>query len=729
MAITWTTPQGLLTTASVNVFTSITVSASNANSYKVISGQLPVGLSFSSTGTISGIPNVVEETTHNKFVIRASNTSTIADRTFFIDVGAVNTNFWTSQGGYLPVGYHGDDYILNHKYVDYSIALLTTSTSALKFYMNDLNLLPPGLTLTEEGRLYGVVKDKFVATTSTMLGYPHLYQFDVVATDGIVKSTSGIFKILVVSPDMLRADSGLFGFTTSSFINLNSNTSVIQDIASLGYVEAPQFVNSSDLGIVRANNNEFIPVTAYDASPFQGPITYSIQEGRPEIATTTTYYTKYINNFPVNFYTSTTYTNYIPDPAWSLPTGLQIDSTTGYIYGHIPYQPEYSKQYNLNVFATKTDIYSGNKSTGTNIFNLIVEGNVSSYIEWVSDSDLGSINFGVTSDLAVVAKQVNSAYTIKYKLIDGSLPVGLTLQRDGTITGYAYYWAPNTYSFTVEASDVYGLSAVSRTFTLSTVKTDNIQYTKIWLRPFLKPEKRTTYQSFTADTFIFDPTLIYRYYDPNFGVQHDIKVVLEFGIEKMNIDDYVPALRQSFYRKRLYFGDVKTAIAQDIDGNILYEVVYVDVVDDMAGASSVVYSGNNILYPGSIDNMKTQLRSLEFQDGSIIGVNDYLEPKFMRTLGSTGNQIPMYMKVIPLCYALPGQGQRIVNRIKLSGFDFKLLDFEIDRLVVQDTLDGTTAKYLIFERQSVGDTIPSDDILYEENITWEFNDGVILTRT
>jgi hypothetical protein len=55
------------------------------------------------------------------------------------------------------------------------------------------------------------------------------------------------------------------------------------------------------------------------------------------------------------------------------------------------------------------------------------------------------------------------------------------------------------------------------------------------------------------------------------------------------------------------------------------------------------------------------------------------------------------MRVIPLCYALPGQGDKIISRIKLSGFDFKLLNFEVDRLIVQESLDSTTAKYLMLE--------------------------------
>jgi hypothetical protein len=61
------------------------------------------------------------------------------------------------------------------------------------------------------------------------------------------------------------------------------------------------------------------------------------------------------------------------------------------------------------------------------------------------------------------------------------------------------------------------------------------------------------------------------------------------------------------------------------------------------------------------------------------------------------------MRVIPICYTLPGKGSSIVSRIKHSGFDFKLLDFEVDRIVVQNSKDNDSAKYLIFPRLNITD--------------------------
>jgi hypothetical protein len=263
---------------------------------------------------------------------------------------------------------------------------------------------------------------------------------------------------------------------------------------------------------------------------------------------------------------------------------------------------------------------------------------------------------------------------------------------------------------------------------LTAVEIDSTKYTSIYVRPFLPQDQRKEYRDFTGNAFTFDPNLIYRYFDPNFGVQHNIKMVIDFGIEQLNLEQYSVALRQNFYRRTFYFGDVKTAVARDDAGNIIYEVVYVDIIDDIQGAAMAFEDKGRDYYPASIDNMRQQLSSIELPDYSTIKVNRDLQPKFMNTQQAGDSQISTYMHVVPLCYALPGQGSRIVSRIKLSGFDFKQLSFEVDRLVLQNSLDSSSAKYLLLERQSLSDTIKTDNLLYEGNFDWSFDDNVVLTR-
>jgi len=67
-----------------------------------------------------------------------------------------------------------------------------------------------------------------------------------------------------------------------------------------------------------------------------------------------------------------------------------------------------------------------------------------------------------------------------------------------------------------------------------------------------------------------------------------------------------------------------------------------------------------------------------------------------------GNYLPLgYVKVVILCYALPTFGDRILARINLSKFNFKTINFEIDRLTIENTLDNTSNKYLLFNKQNI----------------------------
>jgi hypothetical protein len=84
----------------------------------------------------------------------------------------------------------------------------------------------------------------------------------------------------------------------------------------------------------------------------------------------------------------------------------------------------------------------------------------------------------------------------------------------------------------------------------------------------------------------------------------------------------------------------------------------------------------------------------------------------MRTPQEGDYKPPYYIRAVPICYTLPGQGDKIISRIKLSRFDFKQLNFEVDRLIVQETADNSTAKYLLLERQSLGDRIATDQFLF-----------------
>jgi len=724
----WITPSGFIGTFTERVSTSTSVVASGTNViYRILSGSLPDGIKLSTTGTISGTPAPVLNTENYKFVVRATSDSAIADRTFNLDIFGPSAPEWfltntteststrlvngstqTTVTPFLNVGLYNRPYGLNKQYVKFQLlanSINSPDGTKIQYYIADgSGRLPPGLSLSSTGTITGIINDKLTFdgnlseyggydtesydtytydhsdTTATQItGIPKLYRFKVTADDGIISSTQ-TFGLLVVNPNMFRVDNTQLVYNTATFYNIP--TPLTADLSSL---QALQFIEGSNLGTVKSAGNYVKDISAYDPQPENGTTVYSITSSN-----------NYLN---------------------MLPRGLGINSN-GIVRGFIPYQPAYAKTYTFEVNATKTNTLRF-QTTASNVFSLTVSGNVSSYIKWVSTGTLGSIFEGFVSELSVKAEQINSENSIKYELLSGSLPSGLTLQQDGSISGSPSYGSTGTYTFTVLASDVYGLSAIDQEFTIEVNQYRQKQYTQIYAKPFLSLELRKQFQTFMSDTFTFDPAFIYRYNDPNFGVQQQIKMYLEFGIEKIKLGDYYSALMENFYRKRLYFGDVKIAYAADEKGVPVYELIYLDIIDDQINSKNqtpdnIFYSNNyqNAYYPSSIKLMRKKLRSIVLPNHSYIGTNLDSLPRFMGTPQPGSYKPPGYMRVVPLCYALPGYGSKILSRIKLTEFDFKILDFEIDRLIVQESLDSASAKYLMFSRQAITDKLPTDDILF-----------------
>lgn len=684
---TWITPKGFLFTATELIINSYTVTATNASSYTLLNGNLPLGMSISSnTGVISGTPPAVLNLTKYNFTVRAQNTSASIDRSFGIDVQGSDVPIWntvtittednetlttSTTQGYLPLGLEQQPYALNKQYIDYqfSAGLVEAPVeSKIQYYIPNQNgTLPPNLKLSTDGKLTGIINcftstDVNTTTNTTITTYiPKEYQFYIAATDS-VRNQSRLFKLTTIDPNMLR-----YWTTTSitpiTVLNISLNTQ------PYSYLQPPQFIQSSDLGIIRADNNHILSVNAYDPAPLLGTLTYALITG-----------TSIYNN---------------------LPYGLELDSVTGYINGYIPYQPAYTRSYNFTVEATKTD---GIISTSTRkSFNLKVKGTVENTIEWVSTSSLGSILEGQTSELYIQATQIESNFSIKYNKISGDLPQGLTLQADGTITGSVNYNTSGTYVFTATAKDVYELSEIEKTFTL-TVKPVVPEYTEIYIKSFLSKAKRDEYSNFVNNEEIFNPNLIYRYYDNNFGIQKEPKIVLEFGIEKINLEDFYPTLTTNFYRRRFYFGEIKLIKAVDNTNNVIYELIYADAIDQLSPNSesnlSIVINSQTY-YPASIDNMKYRLKNITLDDSSKISINNQYNPKFFNNLNVAQENTVSYIKYIPISYAAPGQGNKILNRIKFSKFDFKKFYIETDRLIVKDNLTEPGEKYLFFPKKTI----------------------------
>jgi hypothetical protein len=440
-------------------------------------------------------------------------------------------------------------------------------------------------------------------------------------------------------------------------------------------IQPPVFLNGTDLGTIKEGDNRIISVAAHDPDPYTGEtLTYSIVPG---LAVTE-----------------------------QLPPVLTLDTGSGYIYGSVSTQTSFLKKYSLKIRATKTNIYGTSSFTVTNIFNLSVRNSDNSTITWTNPPFLGTLTQGSFSDLSISADTNISVYDLRYRVVGSpyDLPQGLTLNTSGNIVGVVE--TSGIFTATVVASTstyfddpymfgpVYPYPFSTQTITIN-VLPRAIPITNIYATPLMRLESRRRYQNFITDKSIFVPEMIYRADDGNFGVQEKIKMNLEFGIQKLNLQDYRPALVENFNRRRLNFGIVKVARAINDQGRHVYDVVYVDVIDDIEGATQTITINSSTYFPPSVENMRYRLENIQV-GGDVIGIDTNNLPRFMNT-AQQNNYLPLgYVKVVVLCYTLPTLGNRILARIHLSKFDFKILDFEIDRLVIENTLDNSSNQYLLF---------------------------------
>jgi hypothetical protein len=327
---------------------------------------------------------------------------------------------------------------------------------------------------------------------------------------------------------------------------------------------------------------------------------------------------------------------------------------------------------------------------------------------------LGTLIPGQISELKVLAENVNSDYSVEFNIIGGELPNGLTLLPDGTLQGkvnhltQTYFDFENSsfkidsnnttidknWYFRVRAKDVYRLSAVEKDFYITVNERSTTEYSRVFIKPFLPPIDRLRFGQFISNSSIFDSSMLYRPNDPEFGVQTSIRMPLEIGLQKVDLEKIAAAMKENFSRnfgrKRFYFGDVNTIYARDSQGTVVYELVYIDIIDDQMNGN--ITPSNSI----SVGNMQYRIENIRLTDTSTISINDQLWPRWMNALDqNTGTPIG-FISAAVICYALPGYSEKIVSRIKTSGFDFKNLDFDTDRLIIDYPYNPASTSWLSY---------------------------------
>lgn len=269
-------------------------------------------------------------------------------------------------------------------------------------------------------------------------------------------------------------------------------------------------------------------------------------------------------------------------------------------------------------------------------FTVNILGEVDSTVTWVTKPNLGTIPANRTSYLQLVANTTLAGSNLRYDLVGGKLPNGLTLKRDGEITGKPNQYTTGTtlglttidtrsttfdnstttidrkYTFKVLVRDLFGYSNSIQEFTLNVTDTDDKVYSNVFIKPYLKSSQRTVFNDFINDYTIFTPESIYRPYDENFGLKKDLTTLVYAGIESKKLANFVASTALNHKRKRFVFGELKSAVAKKEGTNeVLYEVVYVEITDPQQPTKG--NTAVSITSP-SANNLKINQVKLEVND-------------------------------------------------------------------------------------------------------------------
>lgn len=406
-------------------------------------------------------------------------------------------------------------------------------------------------------------------------------------------------------------------------------------------------------------------------------------------------------------------------------------------------------------------------SSAKKTFSVDIIGEIESSIQWLTDSDLGNIPPNIASDKFVTAETKLYGGRTVYELVSGSLPPGLELISNGLIQGKVKQFADDagpgltrfyeradsaedsstrsrTYSeswdgletsfdrrftFEIKAKDAINVAENIKEFFLTVATKTNTVFANLYAKAFQAKDKRLLWYNFITDNNVFRENEIYRFGDPNFGIQPELKMLIYAGIESRDAEYFIQAMAKNHNRKQVRFGDVKSAVAKDPVTQIpIYEVVYIDIVDEFEkngkSISKVVELPSNInspvlvsydairvdsdipfvsdrdhqrLFPNSYKNMRSRIKAIGERDREFL-------PLWMRSIQSDSYVETGWVKSVVLCYLKPGYSTSVLTRIKNKGFDFKSLDFTIDRYVI-DVISGQFEnKYLAFKQR--GEKLP-----------------------
>ena len=677
--------------------------------YTLIAGTLPTGIQLTGTTLsgvpikVSGVPANVPVDTSTAFSIRATSTTLhISDVTLDLTVSGQKIPIITTTSGLLATAFYGD-------YIDIQLDAVDEDIGNVLTWKVINNGLPTGLNLTVDSTNDRIAYIRGYPIPVSVLPAAYSPGFDDSAFDAVPAPYG--FDFTFDSVDQTVA----FNVTVSDGIGFDSK--------SFSVLLRSNITLTADNSVITVDTSEQTADTTFDSTARISPIITN---------TVTDLGTHLHNNYFTFKFTGLDFEDdpilineyksgaVVPplDAASDLPSGLQINPVTGWLYGIIGTQSGVSGTYTFTVGSAKTAATTIKSAPKT--FTITIKSDLSDTLVWSTPSNM-LINNGDISKLILEATPTFTT-TLVYSLKSGNLPVGMAMTSTGLITGrpsFSHFILDsettlsdgtngvsattfdNTFTFTVNVIDTaQGIINEDKIFTITVSPINSKPYEALYMVSNPSVAQQLYYNTLITDSSIIPAASVYRQQDSAFGISSELKFLLAEGLAASSLAAYKTAMSKNHSTTQFGFSTLKTARATDASGTVIYEVIYAEVIDKFTNnntsvssevsvngvttsdltvrvpAATPVYnaSGGIVVHPASIKNMRSRMISQLTQS------NPNTLPDWMTSTQSGGNVLG-FIPAVPIVYCLPGKAEKVLFDIDNSGFDLNKINFEVDRYI------------------------------------------------
>ena len=728
--------------------------------YSVISGLLPQGIQLTNAGTITGVsfasasqqgvPLPVNRNVTSKFTIRAFTTKVVngqtvvarlRDRTFDLTISGNDVPDFTTPAGSIGTFYDGDEVDIQIQFTDVD----PDETIAVTLIDGSL---PLGLTLTRLGRISGYIAPfpnvneppGYDLDPISVLPFDFVvsainknYQFTLEVSDG--KSSSiRTFTIFVYDRSELTAD------TTE----ILGDTTVVD--ASQTTERAPFLTNAEPTSIGRVRSDNYFAYQFlgddYDTADIEYLITVNQGLGLPPGLTLDATSGWLYGYIPDQGITEITYSFFIQvrqvdNPAitsqlypftltiiaidddaafWVTDADLGVveNGSTSLLYVEAQARNGAVLNYRLksgafNQLPQGLELLATGELAGRITFNAFAPGSNQALYKVTGVTVIsGGTGYNSATPPTIVFSDPSGSTAVAAVAGAAVISAGVIVSVPVVNPGSGYLSAP-TVTITAgfggsgavlqaQIQQVASIDSISvfKTFTVTVDREYNYPYQNLFCLALPPANDRLLLNQLLTNQEIFVPEFIYRPQDANFGVSTRVKYEHAYGLAPESIDTYVSSLYTSHYWKNLILGGINTAQALDANGNVVYEVVYSKIIDNLvnnAGQSvnrivNLPYSiidpadGSTVVtqvYPNSLKNMRDQVID-------VVGQISTKLPLWM-TSKQTNGRVLGFTPAWVICYAQPGRSAQIAYYIQeYFAQNLNTVDFKVDRYVLDRTL-------------------------------------------